>query len=110
MISIISLSKSFTNFIFALSLNSKTDDQLASFGIPITSLFLSFSIDNLGKWSMADVFIVALLLTNLSLNTDDFTRAEVQVAIYFFSTYVIISMFASHMLKLTVTQNYSKEK
>ena len=47
-------------------------------------------IDFIGKWSMADVFIVSLLLTNLSISADEFTDAKVQVAIYFFCTYVIL--------------------
>lgn len=62
-------------------------------------------IEFIGKWAMADVFVVALLITNLSLNADEFTNAKVQVAIYFFSTYVILSMLASFLIK----QNLKKE-
>ncbi len=62
-------------------------------------------IDFIGKWAMADVFVVALLITNLSLNADEFTNAKVQVAIYFFSTYVVLSMLASFLIK----QNLKKE-
>ena len=62
-------------------------------------------MDFIGKWSMADVFIVALLLANLSLNTDEFTDAKMQIALYFFSLYVILSIIASfvarrHVMKL----------
>jgi paraquat-inducible protein A len=56
-------------------------------------------IDFIGKWSMADVFIVSLLLTNLSLSADEFTDAKVQVAVYFFCTYVILSILASYVIK-----------
>jgi paraquat-inducible protein A len=56
-------------------------------------------IDFIGKWSMADVFIVSLLLTNLSMSADKFTDAKVQVAIYFFCTYVILSILASYVIK-----------
>ncbi|WP_415250310.1 paraquat-inducible protein A [Sulfurimonas sp.] len=49
----------------------------------------------IGKWSMADVFIVALLLANLTLNTDEYTDAEVQIALYFFAMYVIFSIIAT---------------
>ena len=57
----------------------------------------------LGKWSMADVFVVSTFLVYFSASNSDMTRAEVQVGLYFFLAYVILSMFASlsadHMLK-----------
>ncbi|MCP4969893.1 MAG: paraquat-inducible protein A [Arcobacter sp.] len=56
-------------------------------------------IDILSKWSMADVFIVSLLITNLSLNADKFTNAQLQIGIYFFLSYVIISMLISQVIK-----------
>ena len=56
-------------------------------------------IDILSKWSMADVFVISLLLTNLSLNTDNFTNAETKIAIYFFSVYVVISILVSQLIK-----------
>jgi hypothetical protein len=56
-------------------------------------------IDYIGKWSMADVFIVALLLSNLSLNADKFTKAELQIGIYFFLIYVIQSILVSIIIK-----------
>lgn len=52
-------------------------------------------MEYLSKWSMADVFVVALLITNLSLNADEFTNAQVQVGLYFFSSYVVLSFVAS---------------
>lgn len=57
-------------------------------------------IDFIGKWSMADVFIVSLLLTNLSISADEFTDAKVQVAIYFFCTYVVLSIVSSYIIML----------
>jgi hypothetical protein len=49
----------------------------------------------LGKWSMADVFVVAVFLVYLSADKGDMSRAEVQVGLYFFLGYVILSMIAS---------------
>jgi len=49
----------------------------------------------LGKWSMADVFVVAIFLVYLSGNRGEMSHAEVQVGIYFFLAYVILSMLAS---------------
>lgn len=64
-------------------------------------------IDFIAKWSMADVFIVSLLLTNLSLSADEFTDAKVQVAIYFFCTYVVLSIISSYIIKKYI---HSKHK
>ncbi len=55
-------------------------------------------IKYIGKWSMADVFVVALLLTYFTINKDQSTYAEVQIGLYFFLGYVILSMIVSHLL------------
>jgi uncharacterized paraquat-inducible protein A len=71
------------------------------------SLFYKKSIhimNFIGKWSMADVFIVALLLTNLTLNTDEYTDAEVQIAVYFFAMYVIFSIIGTYVAHRHVKQ------
>ena len=49
----------------------------------------------LGKWSMADVFVVATFLVYLSGSRGGMSRAEIQVGLYFFLAYVILSMVAS---------------
>lgn len=49
----------------------------------------------LGKWSMADVFVVATFLVYLSGSKGEMSRAEVQTGLYFFLAYVILSMLAS---------------
>jgi len=50
----------------------------------------------LGKWSMADVFIVAVLLSFLALDAQDLTKASVGIGFYFFSAYWMISTAAGH--------------
>jgi hypothetical protein len=50
---------------------------------------------HLGKWSMIDVFIVALLLVYLTSNSQEISRAEAEAGLYFFLTYVLLSMIAS---------------
>ncbi len=50
---------------------------------------------HLGKWSMLDVFVVALLLVFLTSRGTDVSRAEAEIGIYFFLAYVILSMAAS---------------
>jgi len=55
-------------------------------------------IKPLGKWSMADVFVVALLLTYFTTNQDNSTHAEVQIGLYFFIIYVILSMIVALLI------------
>jgi len=49
----------------------------------------------IGKWSMLDVFVVATLLVYLTSNGSDVSHAEVQVGLYFFLGYVLVSMLVS---------------
>ena len=49
----------------------------------------------IGKWSMLDVFVVAVLLVYLTGSGSDVSHAEVQVGLYFFLAYVILSMLVS---------------
>ncbi|UFH59329.1 paraquat-inducible protein A [Sulfurovum mangrovi] len=49
----------------------------------------------IGKWSMLDVFVVATLLVYMTGNGSDVSHAEVQVGLYFFLAYVIVSMLVS---------------
>ncbi|MCK5678182.1 MAG: paraquat-inducible protein A, partial [Flavobacteriaceae bacterium] len=49
----------------------------------------------IGKWSMVDVFVVAVFLVYLSANKGDVSRAEIEVGLYFFLSYVIVSMIVS---------------
>jgi len=49
----------------------------------------------LGKWSMVDVFVVATFLVYLTTSSGDISKAEIEVGIYFFLAYVIISMIVS---------------
>jgi len=49
----------------------------------------------IGKWSMVDVFVVAVFLVYLTANKGDVSRAEIEVGLYFFLAYVIVSMIVS---------------
>lgn len=58
---------------------------------PVSNKALAM-MEAVGKWSMADVFVVALLLTYFSLNRDEHSNAEVQIGLFFFMTYVLLSL------------------
>ena len=78
----------------------------------IVSLFLQSNFAHsiikffkmIGKWSMVDVFVVAVFLVYLTANKGEISRAEVEVGLYFFLAYVIVSMLmslsADKMLKM----------
>lgn len=50
---------------------------------------------SIGKWSMLDVFVVAVLLVYLTSSGSGVSHAEIQVGLYFFLAYVIVSMLVS---------------
>ena len=50
---------------------------------------------HLGKWSMLDVFVVATFLVYITSNGGEMTHAEIQVGLYFFLIYVILSMIVA---------------
>ncbi len=50
---------------------------------------------HLGRWSMLDVFVVALLVVYLGSGNSDVSRSEIEIGIYFFALYVFLSMAAS---------------
>ena len=50
---------------------------------------------HLGKWSMIDVFVVAILLVYLTGGSSETSRSEVEIGLYFFLIYVLLSMVAS---------------
>lgn len=49
----------------------------------------------IGKWSMIDVFVVATFLVYLTSNGGGISQAEIQVGLYFFLAYVILSMITA---------------
>lgn len=51
-------------------------------------------IKAVGKWSMADVFVIAVLLAFFAMGGDEFTDAWVGPGVYFFAAYCILSMWA----------------
>jgi uncharacterized paraquat-inducible protein A len=56
-----------------------------------------------GRWSMADVLVVAVLLVFFSMEQsggdgDIITRSELHIGLYFFFYYVILSLIAGQLL------------
>lgn len=49
----------------------------------------------IGKWSMIDVFVVSTFLVYFTGNIGGISEAEIQVGLYFFLAYVILSMITA---------------
>lgn len=58
-------------------------------------------IKAIGKWSMADVFVIAVLLAFFAMGGDEFTDAWVGPGVFFFAAYCILSMWAGVWLAST---------
>ncbi len=55
-------------------------------------------IDKMGKWSMADVFIVSVLVVFFSTKQDINSSLKIEVGLYFFLGYVLLSMLGSSII------------
>jgi paraquat-inducible protein A len=53
---------------------------------------------HIGKWSMADVFVVAILVAYFANSGEDLTEAEVQVGLLFFTAYVLLSLLGTQLI------------
>ncbi len=54
-----------------------------------------------GKWSMLDVFVVAIVVTYFSMKSSGQTDANLQIGVYYFSIYVVLSMICTYILSYT---------
>jgi len=52
----------------------------------------------IGKWSMADVLVVAVLLSFFITGSDQFTDSWLGQGLYFFAGYCILALVVSHMI------------
>ncbi len=62
-------------------------------------------VDKIGKWSMADVFIVAILVVFFSTKQDIHTSIKLEVGLYFFIGYVLLSMLGSSLIGTRLSQS-----
>lgn len=81
--------------------------------LPVTPLIkqrLSKMISVIGKWSMADVFVVAIIVTYMAGNTSagmgDMlkTQSQFEIGFYYFLGYCIFSIASQMMIDMTQTQ------
>jgi hypothetical protein len=55
-------------------------------------------LSTIGKWSMLDVFVVAIVVTYFSMKANGQTDANLQIGVYYFSIYVILSMICTYVV------------
>ena len=55
-------------------------------------------VELVGRWSMTDVFVVAVLLAFLAADTEQLTDATLGAGLYFFAGYGILSLAAGHLM------------
>ncbi len=55
-------------------------------------------IKSIGKWSMADVFVVAVLVAYFGGSNDEFSEARIGLGLYFFTAYCYLSYLATNKL------------
>ena len=54
----------------------------------------------IGKWSMADVFVVGVFLAFLATKSNDNIEAQIHQGFYFFLAYCLISLMAIQVMKV----------
>ena len=64
---------------------------------------------HLGKWSMLDVFVVATFLVYITTNGGEMTHAEIQVGLYFFLIYVILSMIVALLTQKVLDRTHNRD-
>lgn len=66
-----------------------------------SQLKISKFLDLIGKWSMTDVFVAAIILANFAIRADPSTpRTDLIIGFYYFLGYCILSMLVTTVLHL----------
>ena len=53
----------------------------------------------IGNWSMADVYVVGVLVASLAFTTDELSDARIGIGLYYFATYCILSLTVAHIVR-----------
>jgi uncharacterized paraquat-inducible protein A len=59
----------------------------------------------IGKWSMADVFVVGVFLAFLATKNNEAINAELEVGFYYFTAYCIVSIIGIQVLDIKAIKN-----
>jgi uncharacterized paraquat-inducible protein A len=67
-----------------------------------TKLKIAKFLHSISKWSMADVFVAAILLSNFAVRANKSTQADLFLGFYFFLGYCLLSLVTTTVLQNTV--------
>lgn len=59
----------------------------------------------IGKWSMADVFVVGVFLAFLATGNNEAINAELEIGFYYFTAYCIVSIIGIQVLDINAVKN-----
>jgi len=60
---------------------------------------IQYFVGLIAKWSMADVFVIAILMSFLAAKATPSMQAELHSGFWWFTAYCLISIFAGQLLK-----------
>lgn len=82
---------------------------VAVFGVKKTTKKFIYMVNVIGKWSMTDVFVVAVLLAFFTMNIDKSTDAWLGHGLYFFAIYSILSIIIGQIINNNFSVNDGEE-
>jgi len=59
----------------------------------------------IGKWSMADVFVVSIFMAYLSTHSNEAVSATLHEGFYYFTAYCVLSILGTQLIRLPSTDN-----
>ncbi len=66
-------------------------------------------LKTIGKWSMLDVFVIAILVTYFTTKSGGATDATLQIGVFYFVAYVIASMFLTYLINIKNNVNQTNQ-
>jgi len=67
-------------------------------------------LHSISKWSMADVFVAAILLADFAVKSNENTQANLFLGFYYFLSYCLLSMVTTTLLERKIEKLYLKVK
>ena len=61
-------------------------------------------VSAIGKWSMADVFVVSIFMAYLSTGSNEAVSATLHEGFYYFTAYCVLSILGTQFIKLDLTK------
>lgn len=66
-------------------------------------------LKTIGKWSMLDVFVIAILVTYFTTKSGGATDATLQIGVFYFVAYVIASMLLTYLINIKNNVNQTNQ-